>query len=168
MFDWYQRESGQQVLPEVVDRLFAETRGQPGLVGWLGELLTEEHNSDKSTSVGLSDWQHTYVMAQNVLPNNTIMNLVAKARDPAYKPTLLRLFETRDKMPFTFDNQELGYLYTHGHIDYEMVTEAQGPAARRIGLRRPAELRALLAKRQEYYSMSDALPSAETPAATTS
>ncbi len=41
MFKWYERESGQAVEQEVIECLFYETQGQPGLVGWFGELLTE-------------------------------------------------------------------------------------------------------------------------------
>ena len=41
MFRWYERESSQKVETEVLERLFCETRGQPGLVSWFGELLTE-------------------------------------------------------------------------------------------------------------------------------
>ncbi|HHN93361.1 MAG TPA: hypothetical protein ENK17_01210, partial [Anaerolineae bacterium] len=41
MFRWYERESGQVVEDEVIERVYYETRGQPGLVSWLGELLTE-------------------------------------------------------------------------------------------------------------------------------
>ncbi|NIM11636.1 MAG: AAA family ATPase, partial [Candidatus Aminicenantes bacterium] len=39
MFQWYEKESGQTIETEVIDRLFAETRGQPGLTCWFGELL---------------------------------------------------------------------------------------------------------------------------------
>ncbi|HHN93710.1 MAG TPA: ATP-binding protein, partial [Anaerolineae bacterium] len=44
MYNWYAWESGQRVEPEVIERVYHETRGQPGLVSWLGELLTEEFN----------------------------------------------------------------------------------------------------------------------------
>ncbi|MCP4575189.1 MAG: AAA family ATPase, partial [Deltaproteobacteria bacterium] len=40
MFKWYERESGRGVAPDVVERIYYETSGQPGLVSWLGELLT--------------------------------------------------------------------------------------------------------------------------------
>jgi hypothetical protein len=44
MFDQYRGESGQTVTPEVVSTVYEMTRGQPGLVGWFGELLTEKYN----------------------------------------------------------------------------------------------------------------------------
>ncbi len=40
LFLQYQAESGQIVEREVVDRVFETTCGQPGLVGWFGELLS--------------------------------------------------------------------------------------------------------------------------------
>ena len=41
MFDQYQKESKQQVDPLVVKKLYEKTLGQPGLIGWFGELLTQ-------------------------------------------------------------------------------------------------------------------------------
>jgi len=41
LFNQYRQESGEDIQAEVVDPLFAATRGQPGLVSWFGELLTE-------------------------------------------------------------------------------------------------------------------------------
>ena len=32
MLRWYERDSGEQVEQDVIDRLFYETQGQPGLV----------------------------------------------------------------------------------------------------------------------------------------
>ena len=36
-----ERESGQKVEDEVIERIFYEFRGQPGLTCWFGELLDE-------------------------------------------------------------------------------------------------------------------------------
>jgi hypothetical protein len=44
MFKWYEQESGQQIEQDVINRLYYETQGQPGLTCWLGELLTETYN----------------------------------------------------------------------------------------------------------------------------
>jgi len=124
MFADYQKESGQKIEPEVVDTLYYETRGNPGLVGWLGELLVEEDN-DLSKTIDMSKWQQTYAKAQQVKPNNTLMNLIGKARDEKYKPWLLKLFNTDEKLEFSFDQPELNYLYMHGHIDYEQEENKQ-------------------------------------------
>jgi hypothetical protein len=49
MYHWYERESGQAVEQAVIDRVFYETQGQPGLVSWFGELLTETYNKHNPT-----------------------------------------------------------------------------------------------------------------------
>ena len=41
LFRQYQAESGQEAQPAVVGEVLRVTRGQPGLIGWFGELLTE-------------------------------------------------------------------------------------------------------------------------------
>ena len=41
MFKWHERESDQSFGSEVIKRLFYETKGQPGMTSWFGELLTE-------------------------------------------------------------------------------------------------------------------------------
>jgi hypothetical protein len=69
LFAQYQGESGQPVAPEVVEQVHATTRGQPGLVGWLGELLTEKHNPDPKAPLTLAQWQRTYMLA--VAPSRT-------------------------------------------------------------------------------------------------
>jgi hypothetical protein len=53
MFRWYERESGQPVAQAVIERIYDETRGQPGLTSWFGELLTETYNP---TAAGRSIW----------------------------------------------------------------------------------------------------------------
>jgi len=45
MFTWYEAESGQKVERGVIERLFQELQGQPGLTCWFGELLTERYNA---------------------------------------------------------------------------------------------------------------------------
>ncbi len=47
LFEQYQAESGQRIDPEVIRAVYETTRGQPGLVGWFGELLTEKFNPYK-------------------------------------------------------------------------------------------------------------------------
>jgi hypothetical protein len=57
MYRWYERESGQAVEQAVIDRVFYETQGQPGLVSWLGELLTETYN-EHNPSITKRDLDH--------------------------------------------------------------------------------------------------------------
>ncbi|MCP4148459.1 MAG: AAA family ATPase, partial [bacterium] len=81
MFKQYEKESGQKVEKEVVDMLYDETRGQPGLTSWFGELLTggfEFHEVDHNAPITAKDFKNVYAAATNVLPNNNILNIISK------------------------------------------------------------------------------------------
>jgi hypothetical protein len=129
MFGQYQAESGQAVLPEVVLALYATTRGQPGLVGWFGELLTEKYNEDRGSPVTLADWDRVLMLAHRVEPNNTVLNLIKKAKGP-YRHHVMGLFGRAD-VPFSFDQDWCSYLYTNGIIDFE---EAATPTGERTSI----------------------------------
>ncbi len=86
MFHWYEQESGQTVQQAVIDRVFYETQGQPGLVGWLDEQLTEaDFNTDTSKPIDMPFFEQVYGAALYILPNNNILNLISKARREPYK-----------------------------------------------------------------------------------
>jgi len=44
LYRQYQAESKQPIEATVVDQIYHSTKGQPGLVSWFGELLTETYN----------------------------------------------------------------------------------------------------------------------------
>lgn len=119
MFQWYVQESGQSVEQAVIDAVYAETRGQPGLVGWLGELLTATYNQEPTRPLTMAYFEEVYATAVKVLPNNNILNIISKAKQPEYKPVVLELFKTQTKMLFRFDDPKLNYLYTNGVVAYE-------------------------------------------------
>ncbi len=120
MFHWYERESGQTVEQAVIDRVFYETQGQPGLVGWLGEQLTEEDfNKDLNKAIDMALFQKVYSAALYILPNNNILNLISKARQEPYKQEVLELFRTDEKRPFSYDDPLLNFLYMNGVISWE-------------------------------------------------
>ncbi|QTA90870.1 AAA-like domain-containing protein [Desulfonema magnum] len=122
MFGWYERESGQKVEPEVTDRVFYETRGQPGLVSWFGELLTEgfdEYEPDQSRPVTMDDFDYVYAAASQILPNNNILNIISKAKQEPYRQFVIELFKTDEKVPFKFDEPVVNFLYMNGVIDRE-------------------------------------------------
>jgi hypothetical protein len=117
MFHWYERESGQRVDEEVIERVFVETRGQPGLVSWFGELLTEKYNAAPGQAIGTDNFVRMLAAATDLLPNNTILNLISKARREPYQQMVLRLFETGARITFKYDDPEINYLYLNGVID---------------------------------------------------
>lgn len=124
LFRQYQVESGQALNAEVVRRLYYVTRGQPGLVGWFGELLTEKHNSNNKAAIDLNIWENTFRLACTSEWNNTLLNLIKKAKG-AYLSQIMDVF-TRPNISFSIDADWCTYAYLHGIIDYETVTLPQG------------------------------------------
>ena len=126
MYRWYEKESGQKVEAEVIERLYYETRGQPGLVSWLGELFTEGfegYGNDKTRSIGMREFERVYSAAIYALPNNNILNIISKAREKPNKELILELYKTEEKMEFTFDEPTINALYMNGVVDKEVDEE---------------------------------------------
>ncbi|QTA87566.1 AAA-like domain-containing protein [Desulfonema magnum] len=124
MFEWYERESGQKVEQAVPERLFYETRGQPGLVSWFGELLTEgyeDYRPDHSRSLTAKDFEEVFTDAVDVLPNNTVLNIISKAKQAPHREVVLELFKTREVMRFRFDAPRMNFLYMNGVIDRKRI-----------------------------------------------
>ena len=124
MFAQYQEESGQKTEPAVMSRLYEVTRGQPGLVSWFGELLTEKFNPGKDCPICMETWRETYRRACTTEWNNTVLNLVKKA-EGKYRPHIVRLF-TRSDIPFSLDAKWCSHAYLHGIIDYETQADMKG------------------------------------------
>lgn len=122
MFKWYEQERGQAVAPAVIERLFYETQGQPGLIGWFGELLTETYNQEPEQPLTLAGFEKVYGAAIKLLPNNNILNIISKARQEPYKQFVLEMFRTEEKVRFEYDNPDINYLYLNGVIDQEKVS----------------------------------------------
>jgi hypothetical protein len=122
MYRWYERESGQTVEQAVIDRVFYETQGQPGLVSWLGELLTETYNKH-NPSITSRDFEIAFAAATDVLPNNNILNIISKAKQEPYRSFVLELFETHEKTPFKYDDERTNFLYLNGVIDRQVEDE---------------------------------------------
>ncbi len=123
MFEWYERETGQRIDRDVTDRIFRETRGQPGLACWFGELLTEEYNEARDRPVTTAHFDRVFRLAVQALPNNNIVNIISKAAKEASRETVLELFRTDRKTVFAFDDPHLNFLYMNGVIDAEESDE---------------------------------------------
>lgn len=128
MFRWYERDSGQQMGQEVIDRLYYETGGQPGLTCWLGELLTEGHEMyqvDTTHPIAIEQFEEMYTAALEVLPNNTILNILSKANTLPYTNMVLKLFQTEEKRRFKYDQPAMNYLYMNGVIVPEKIGKTE-------------------------------------------
>ncbi len=125
LFQQYQAESGQAIEPAVVTQVYEDTHGQPGLVCWFGELLTEKYNPGPSQAIGQATWTRVWNAARFLEPNNTVLNLIAKAKLPEYQSFLLELFTHAD-IPFAFHEPLHSYLYLHGIIEPETTQLPDG------------------------------------------
>jgi len=119
LYQQYIAFSGQMIEQDVIDRIYYEFRGQPGLTCWFGELLTERFNPTPDQPITMVEFASVYGDAQATQPNSNILNLIKKAHTPVYKEQILQLFQTGDKIYFTFDDEVLNYLYMNGIIEHE-------------------------------------------------
>ncbi|MBF0202704.1 MAG: AAA-like domain-containing protein, partial [Desulfamplus sp.] len=125
LFRQYQIESGQGVTDEVVQAVFDTTWGQPGLVCWFGELLTEKYNTAPDSPIDFPLWEEVLGAALYVEWNNSVLNLVKKAKTP-YLKEVLELFSSSD-IPFALDSDWCGHLYFNGIISHEKQPGPPGP-----------------------------------------
>jgi hypothetical protein len=127
VFDLFQQsiaESGQEIEAEVIERVYEVTRGQPGLVCWFGERLTETYNPGKEAIIDHRTWDRVYLNAMTTEHNNTILNLLKKATT-LYTSQVLHLF-ARSDIPFVIDQDWCSYLYMNGIIESETGIDETG------------------------------------------
>ncbi|MEN8219671.1 MAG: AAA-like domain-containing protein [Pseudomonadota bacterium] len=122
LFNCYQQESGQLIDPEVVESIWYEFQGQPGLTSWFGELLTETYNKATDQPITLAHFKEVYAAALDLLPNNNILNIISKAKQAPYKPYVLELFQTKTKVNFIYDDPVINFLYMNGVVEVEQVS----------------------------------------------
>jgi len=121
LFNQYQQESGQSIEPEVVERIWYEFQGQPGLTCWFGELLTETYHQATEQPITIAHFEGVYADALKLLPNNNILNIISKAKQELYKPFVLELFQTETKIEFTYHDPIINFLYMNGVVSVEKV-----------------------------------------------
>ncbi|KPA12958.1 hypothetical protein MHK_006834 [Candidatus Magnetomorum sp. HK-1] len=119
MFDDYQSESGQKIEPQVIQQLFNTTNGQPGLIGWFGELLSEKYNQFQDKPIDMDLWNEVYAASIHIEHNNTIQNMIVKAKNE-YKTEVLKLFKDSN-IDFSFNVDWCNYMCMHGLITYEKI-----------------------------------------------
>ncbi len=124
LFNQYQEESGQTIAPEAVKQVYTSTCGQPGLVCWFGELLTDKYNADAGVKIDMNAWKLTWRKACTVEWNNTDLNLIKKARS-TYLPYVVELL-TKVDIPFKLHSEWCNYLYLNGIIDYVADVDEKG------------------------------------------
>ncbi|MCP4698573.1 MAG: hypothetical protein GY862_17240 [Gammaproteobacteria bacterium] len=121
LFNCYQQESGQSIEPDVVERVWYECQGQPGLTCWFGELLTETYNQAFDKPITTDNMKKVYAAALKLLPNNNILNVISKAKQTVYKAFVLELFQTETKIDFIYDDPVINFLYMNGIVTVEQA-----------------------------------------------
>jgi hypothetical protein len=116
LYRQYQAESGQPIEATVVEQIYQVTQGQPGLVSWFGELLTEKYNPGVKKTLDEETWELVWQSARAIEPNNTLLNIIAKAIDLGHQDFLSTLF-TKSNIPFFFHQPQHNYFYLHGIVE---------------------------------------------------
>ncbi len=124
LYRQYQEESGQQIESVVVEKVYNSANGQPGLVSWFGELLTEKYNPGKNKSINAEVWEEVYESACHTEFNNTVLNIIKKAKS-TYSQHVLELFANAN-VRFSLDADWCSYMYMHGIIDQEKIVTESG------------------------------------------
>ena len=124
LYNQYIDESGQEIEEQVIDKVYEVTSGQPGLVCWFGELLTEKYNPGKDKIIDLDVWRRVYAAAMRIEWNNTLLNLIKKAKGQ-YFNKVLEVFSKSD-IEFNLRADWCSYLYLNGIIGYDEGVDKKG------------------------------------------
>ncbi|KJR40768.1 hypothetical protein MCHI_003339 [Candidatus Magnetoovum chiemensis] len=124
LFQQYVKESAQEIAPAVIEKLYDTTKGQPGLVCWLGELLTEKYNTEINKPINIKLFDSVYHNALRIEWNNTVLNLIKKAK-AKYQEYVINLFAQSDVV-FNIAEDWCSYLYMNGIIDNETIIDNLG------------------------------------------
>ncbi len=109
----YVTESGQAFDEDVINAIYANTRGQPGLVCALCAYIVEQ--STRNQPVTMEDYykaQHHFLTERF---DKNIINIVQKAREK--KNFMLKLVFGDEAVAFTVDDPDIAWLYANGVID---------------------------------------------------
>jgi len=111
----YTGESGQRFDEDVIQAIYQNTNGQPGLVCGLCAHLVEEIATDRSRAVTMDDFYKTLQHFLTERFDKNIINIVQKARQK--KSFMLRLLFSGEPIPFTVHEPDIGYLYANGVVE---------------------------------------------------
>ena len=108
-------ETGQIFEQDVINAIFENTRGQPGLVSALCQYLTDKVVMDRHQPVTMV---HFYPTIKHFLTerfDKNILNIIQKAREK--QEFVLRVLFDETPIPFSLNEPNIAYLYAHGVID---------------------------------------------------
>jgi hypothetical protein len=115
LIEQYVIESGQPFEKEVIDKIYENTNGQPGLVCALCSYLVGKLATNRHQPVMM---EHYYQAQQHFLTerfDKNIINIVQKARQKRH--FMLKLLFDDEPLPFTVDDPDIAWLYANGVVD---------------------------------------------------
>ncbi len=115
----YVSESGQPFDATVIQAIYENTSGQPGLVSALCDHLVTQVVTDPTQPVTMAAFYPTLQYFLTKRQDKNILNIIEKAREKL--DFMLRLLFSNTPISFTIDHPDIAYLYAHGVID-----EAEG------------------------------------------
>lgn len=111
----YVTESGQPFEEAVIQAIYDNTQGQPGLVCALCQHLVEGVATDRSQAVTMG---HFYPTLKHFLIerfDKNIINIIQKAR--VKRDFMIKVLFGEKPVPFTVDDPDIAFLFAHGVID---------------------------------------------------
>ncbi len=111
----YISESGQAFEESVIEAIYDNTHGQPGLVNALCAYLTEKAVPSSDTTITMEEFYRTlnYFLTRKFDKN--LENVIQKARQKT--SILFKLLFRDEPIPFSVHDADLAWLFAHGVID---------------------------------------------------
>lgn len=111
----YVDETGQHFAQAVVNAIYDNTQGQPGLVNALCKHLVEIEVTDTKEPVTMVAFYPTLKYFLTARFDKNILNVVQKAREK--RAFMLKLLFGDQPVPFTVNDPDIAYLYANGVVD---------------------------------------------------
>lgn len=108
------QETGQIFTPEVIQAIYANTQGQPGLVNALCQHLVDVMVPDRTQPVTMTAFYPTLKHFLTERFDKNILNVVQKARSK--KDFMVKLLFGEATIPFTVNDPDIAYLYANGVV----------------------------------------------------
>lgn len=110
----YVAESGQPFEPAVINAIYENTQGQPGLTCALCHHLVHEMVPDPTQPVTMDAFYPTLKHFLTERRDKNILNIVSKAREK--QAFMLRVLFGTEPIPYTVDDPNINYLSAHGVV----------------------------------------------------
>ncbi|MBI3960687.1 MAG: AAA-like domain-containing protein [Chloroflexi bacterium] len=111
----YVSDSGQRFAPEVLQAIYDNTQGQPGLVCALCHYLVTAAVPNRAEPVTQDAFYATLRHFLTERLDKNILNVVQKAKEK--QAFMLRLLFDDNPIPFTVDDENIAYLHANGVVD---------------------------------------------------